>query len=77
MERRSPGSKARATSTTTIAASQPNRHRYIDLSVFPGRCTECSYHVEAQGHRDGCGQTAPITPERDERDFLQRIERRQ
>jgi hypothetical protein len=26
----------------------------------PGRCTECSFHVATQGHRDGCSGTAPV-----------------
>jgi hypothetical protein len=28
----------------------------------PGRCTECSFHVATQGHREGCDGTAPVTP---------------
>jgi hypothetical protein len=29
----------------------------------PGRCTECSFHVATQGHRNGCSTTAPLEPE--------------
>ena len=28
----------------------------------PGRCTECSFYVALQGHREGCSRTAPIQP---------------
>lgn len=36
--------------------------RHIDLGGSPGRCPECSFHVETQGHRDCCSGTAPVQP---------------
>jgi hypothetical protein len=29
----------------------------------PGRCTECSFHVRTQGHRDGCSTRARVYDE--------------
>ena len=31
----------------------------------PGRCTERSFHVETQGHRERCSGTAPVEPAED------------
>jgi hypothetical protein len=28
----------------------------------PGRCTECSFYVALQDHREGCSRTAPVQP---------------
>jgi hypothetical protein len=35
--------------------------QHIKVGV-EGRCTECSFHVATQGHRDCCSGTAPIEP---------------
>ncbi|MGO8937368.1 MAG: hypothetical protein ACLQLO_09625 [Mycobacterium sp.] len=45
----------------------------------PGRCTECSFHVATQGHRECCSRTAPVQankPVTDTRTFQQRVAER-
>jgi hypothetical protein len=43
----------------------------------PGRCTECSFHVATQGHRDCCSGTALIQPPSPCTDnFIENIRRR-
>lgn len=32
----------------------------VPFVIGPGRCTECSFHVATQGHREGCSTTAPL-----------------
>ena len=50
--------------------------RHIALGG-PGRCTECSFHVATQGHRDCCSGTAPIEPASpDTGDFIENVRRR-
>jgi hypothetical protein len=66
MIRRNPGTSARATSTTPIAASNGTAVIRPHITVRgPGRCEGCSFHVATQGHRPGCDGTAPVTPELD------------
>jgi len=43
----------------------------------PGRCTECSFHVPTQGHRECCSGTAPVQPDEsaaDNRSFITRVD---
>jgi hypothetical protein len=44
----------------------------------PGRCTNCSFHVATQGHRDGCDGTAPVESDdpRYTSSFLENMRRR-
>ena len=42
----------------------------------PGRCTERSFHVATQGHRERCSGTAPVEPAEDKpRSFFDRLAR--
>lgn len=40
----------------------------------PGRCTECSFHVATQGHRDSCSGTAAVLPDEVNSTFLERLQ---
>jgi hypothetical protein len=53
------------------------RHAATITVHGPGRCTECSFHVDTQGHREGCSGTAPVEPPPDSRTFLERVRARQ
>lgn len=67
-ERRSPGTESRATSKTPTTTSDTTNYTAADaqrqhITVDgPGRCTECSFHVETQGHREGCSTLAAVAP---------------
>lgn len=36
---------------------EPEQNRHFNPVTGPGRCDECGFHVETQGHRRGCQQT--------------------
>jgi hypothetical protein len=60
------------------APAPAGRREYI-TARGAGRCTECSFHVQTQGHREGCSGTAPVQadkPATDSRTFLQRVDER-
>jgi hypothetical protein len=63
--------------STWTACARGNCPGHIDLSGSPGRCPECSFHVETQGHRDCCSQTAPVAPDHGwTQNFLENVRRR-
>jgi hypothetical protein len=59
-----------------LAGEQSTGTRPHITTRGPGRCTKCSFHVETQGHREGCSGTARVEPAEDKpRSFLDRLAR--
>ncbi len=50
---------ASPSSPASFIHAQPQTERdHLFSRPMPGRCSECEFHVETQGHRDGCSRRA-------------------